>query len=231
MTIKAVIFDLDGTIAAFNLDYKGLRAEVRVHLIKAGVAASILSGNESVFDMLKKTELFLSNAGKPAETTKEIRRKVLSIAEKYELEAAEKTSLMPGAVETLKDLRKMGLRVALCTINSEKSTERILSRFKLTEYFDTTVSREKVSQVKPSPEHCTAALKTLDVTAEETVVVGDSINDILVAREVDAIAVGLPTGVSTQEKLRNHGANFIITSITDLPVLIKRLNRNPKNMN
>jgi HAD superfamily hydrolase (TIGR01549 family) len=164
------------------------------------------------------------NAGKPTGVAEKIRREVLNIAEKHELEAAEKTSLLPGAVETLKTLRKMGLKMALCTINSRKSTERILTRFKIAEYFDATIPRDEVSQVKPSPEHCIAAVKALGVAPDKTLVVGDSVNDVLVAREIKAVAVGLPTGVSSKEQLVSKGANFIITSIIDLPILVDRLN-------
>jgi phosphoglycolate phosphatase-like HAD superfamily hydrolase len=91
MTIKGVVFDLDGTIAAFNLDYKALRAEVRGYLLKIGVPPSLTKVNESIFDMLKKTELFMNNAGKPAEAVQETRRKVMLIAEKYELQADRKS--------------------------------------------------------------------------------------------------------------------------------------------
>ena len=59
MPIKAVIFDLDGTIASFNLDYLTVRAEVRSYLMRNGLPASILATNESIFDMLKKAEIFL----------------------------------------------------------------------------------------------------------------------------------------------------------------------------
>jgi len=228
VTVKAVIFDLDGTIVAFNLDYKEMRAEVRGYLIKMGVPASVLSTNENIFEMLKKTKLFLTNTGRTAESAEKIRVEALSIAEKYELEAAAKTSLLPGAVETLKVLKKMGLKMALCTINSQKSTEQILTRFKIAEYFDATIPREKVNQVKPNSEHCSFALKALGVTAIETVVVGDSVNDVLVAREMKAVAVGLTTGVSNQEQLKRQGANFIITSITDLPLLVEQLNKPPQ---
>jgi hypothetical protein len=72
MNIKAVIFDLDGTIATFNLDYKTVRAEVRSHLMKMGVPGSLVTVDETVFDMLKETELFLSNSGKPAGIIDEI---------------------------------------------------------------------------------------------------------------------------------------------------------------
>jgi HAD superfamily hydrolase (TIGR01549 family) len=225
MNIKAVIFDLDGTIATFNLDYKTVRAEVRSHLMKMGVPGSLVTVNETVFDMLKETELFMSNSGKPAGIVDEIRREALQITEKYESEAAMETSLLPGVVETLKELKRMSLKIALCTINSTNSTEYILNRFKITHYFDAIITRNHVTKFKPDPEHCNAALKALNASAADTIMVGDSITDMQAACEIKAAVVGLPTGVSTQEQLINHGANYIITSITDLPILIDRINK------
>ena len=228
MTIKAVIFDLDGTIVTFNLDYKALRAEVRGYLIKMGVPASVISIKENMFDMLKKAELLFTNAGKPASLLIEIREEALLIADRYESEAAGLTSLLPGAVETLKMLRKKGLKIGLCTNNSERSTKLILGRFKLTEYFDVTVPRDHVSQMKPSPEHCEAAINALDIPVSEVIFVGDSPIDMRGAKELKAIAVGLPTGISTQEQLVISGANYVITSIVDLPLLIDRIDKADK---
>jgi hypothetical protein len=45
------------------------------------------------------------------------------------------------------------------------------------------------------------------------------------ARELNAIAVGLPTGVSSPKELISSGANYFITSITDLPALIEDLSK------
>lgn len=227
MHVKAVIFDLDGTLASFNLDYKTVRAEVKSYLVKRGIPASALSVKESVFEMLRKTEIYVRNSGKPAKFLEEIRSESLSMTEKYELEAARSTSLMPGALETLKALRQMNLKIGLCTINSEKAVNYILNRFGITAFFDITVPRNKVNRFKPHPEHVEAALKAVSVSAKDTVVVGDSAVDMQSAKELEAIAVGLPTGVSTMEQLMRNGANYIITSITDLPPLIEKINKAP----
>jgi len=228
MVVKAVVFDLDGTIASFNIDYKTVRAEVRSFLIRAGLPASVLSINESIFEMLKKTEIFMKNNGKSEKTMTETRDKALAIAEKYELEAAKTTSLLPGILETLKTLKKMNLKIGLCTINSEKSTNYILKRFGIAEFFDAVISRNSVKYVKPNTEHLEAALKALGVNPEEAMVVGDGVSDMKCARELNAIAVGLPTGVSSPKELISSGANYFITSITDLPTLIGYINKNPE---
>jgi HAD superfamily hydrolase (TIGR01549 family) len=225
MTLKAVVFDLDGTLANFNLDYKVVRAEVRSFFIKKGLPASILATNESIFEMLKKAEIFLKNNDKSEKAIKEIRVKALAIAEKFELEAAKSTSLLPGVAETLATLKKMGLKLGLFTINSEKSTNYILKRFSIVDFFDAVTPRNSVKYVKPSSEHLDFVLKFLEVDSNETIVVGDGVSDMKCARELEVIAVGLPTGLSSVKELTNFGANYIITAITDLPMLIEHIQR------
>ncbi len=222
MLAEAVIFDLDGTLVNFNLDFKTLRAEVRSLLIRTGVPASVLKVNESVFEMLKKAEIFYKNNGK---TFGETKLQVHAIAEKFEMDAASTTSLQPGAIETLKELSRMKLKVGLCTTNSEKAVNYILQRFKIKEFFSVVVARDKVKHVKPSTEQYELALKSLGVRPQETVVIGDSVVDMQSAKELKAIAVGLPTGMSTISQLKTHGANYVITALTDLPVLIKEINK------
>jgi HAD superfamily hydrolase (TIGR01509 family) len=225
ISIKAVIFDLDGTIASFKLDHKAVRGEVRSYLLRVGVPASLLFVNETIFEMLEKTQIFMKNSGKSAEAMEEIRKAALAIAEKYELEAARDTSLLPGVSDTLKTLKQRGLKIGLFTLSGDKAVSYILQRFKLGDFFGVIVPRNKVNYVKPNPEHLEMALKVLGVAPQETVVVGDGNVDMESARELKAAAVGLPRGTSTIKQLTIHGANYIITSITDLPVLIDKMNK------
>ncbi len=223
MHIKAVIFDLDGTVASFNLDYKKVRSLIIDSLLKKGVPNSLLSLDESVFEMLSKTETWAENSGKSREFIENIQSEALTATEQYELEAASTTILLPGVVETLNALRSIGLKVGLCTINSQKSVSRILERFKITGSFDVIISRNQVKHVKPNPEHLQAALQVLDASPKETIVVGDSRVDMQSAKALGAIAVGLPTGVSTIPQLMDAGADYIVTLMVEVPVLVKML--------
>jgi phosphoglycolate phosphatase len=225
LPIEAVIFDLDGTLANFNLDYKALRGEVKEYLIHSGVPPSVLNVNESVFEMLNKAEIYIKNNGKSEQTFEAIRSQALNIAEKYELDASKTTSLLPGAIETLKELKKMGLKMAICTTSCDKAANYIVQRFKVDNYFQILVSRDKVKNVKPSTEQCETALKALKVRPKSMLVVGDSEADMKSGRELKAVTVGLTTGFATKEQLTVAGANYIITALTDLPTLIKERNK------
>ena len=223
MPIKAVIFDLDGTLTGFNLDYKTLRAEVRGYLISRGIPASLLKVNESIFEMLQKTEIYFKNRNKQ-KTFEEINTECLGKAEKHEMEAAKTTSLLPGAVVTLRELQKMEIKVGLCTTSSQVAANYILNKFKISDFFEVVVPRNKVKNVKPDPEQYEIALKTLNVQSDSALIVGDSKADMESAKELKAIAVGLPTGLSTKEELTEYGANYILTALSDLLILIKKIN-------
>ncbi len=226
MTIKAVVFDLDGTLTEFNLDYKAVRAEVMQFLVNHDMPASIFSINESIFEMLKKTKVYMKNNGKKEKEFSTIQKRVFSIARKHELKAARETSLLPGIFEMLKTLKKMGLKLAIFTINGEKSTEYILNNFRLKSFFDAVVTREFVSKIKPDPVHLGAVLKTLNVNADEAIVIGDSVVDIRSAKILNVMAVGMAASSDAIGKLNRAGATYILESIVDLPTLIVQLNKN-----
>lgn len=222
--IRAVVFDLDGTIVKFNIDFRAARADVRSFLIKEGVPASVLSINESIFEMLKKMEIFMKNNNKLANKIEEVRSKALAIAEKYELEAAKTTSLQPGIKEILKTLKDMGLKIGICTVNSQKSVEYILKKFGISGFFDVITTRDDVKNVKPNTEHLEKTLKALGVNPKEALIVGDSSADMKCAKELGAVAVALTTGVSRPKELADAGANYLITTMTDIPTIIEQIN-------
>ncbi|MDR0372474.1 MAG: HAD family hydrolase [Nitrososphaerota archaeon] len=178
--------------------------------------------NESIFDMLQKVKIYFRNNTKPPVFC-DVQTQCLAIAEKYEKEAAAVTSLMPGALEALKELTKMNLKLGLCTLSNKMTADYILNRFKIREYFQAIVTRDEVKRVKPDTEQLELALKTLAVPSDAAVVVGDSIIDMQSAKDLKVLAIGLPTGISTKEQLIKNGANYILTSLVELPSLITKI--------
>lgn len=225
MTIKAVIFDLDGTIVKFNLDYKTVRAETIQQLTKEGFPASIFSLNESIFAMLQKTKIYMENNGKNEQEIQKIKEKIFKLAERYEIQAARDTELLPGVSETLKALKKMNLKLGLFTINCNQATNYLLKQLRLKRFFDAVATRDDAEMVKPDPQHLAAVLQILGVKPEEALVVGDGVTDMKSAADLKAVGVGIPTEMSTPQALMRAGATSLITSLTDLPTLIHQFNQ------
>jgi len=225
LTIKAVIFDLDGTLVNFNLDIKSIRAETIQFFSGQGYPSSLFSLNENIFKMLEKLQAYMKNKGDEGEERKftKMKKTVMSIVDRYELKANQTTNLMPRVLETIRALRKMGLKIALFTIRGTKSTNHLLKRYDLNRFFNAIVTREDTVAVKPDPAHLEDVLKILDVKPSEAIVVGDSVLDMKCARKLNMIAVGVNTGLASLMELTHAEATYLISSITDLLTLIRQL--------
>jgi len=228
VTIKAVIFDIDGTLINFTLDYKTSRAEVIQYLTKQGFPPSLFSMKENIFEMLKKAEIYMKNNGEQENKARIVRKGVFSIADRHEMEAANTTRMLPGVLETLKTLKNMGRQMAVFTMNGEKSTNHIIRTFRLKQFFDATITRESTSAVKPDPAHLEAVLSALNIRPEEAIVVGDSALDMKCAHELNITGVGITTGISLPKELTHTGASYLISSVTEIPKLIQQINEQAK---
>ena len=219
--IKAVIFDLDGTLVTFTLDVKACRTKVIQYLTEQGFPSSLFSMKETAFDMLVKTK----KHGIEEQEFAEVKKMVYAIVESFELQAARKTEMFPDVPETLKALKSMNLKIGLCTISGAKATKSVLQRFGLEEFFDAVIVREDVSEVKPDPLHLNAVLDALKVGVQETVLVGDSVKDMVCANSLNVLAVGVTTGLSSADDLTLSGAHYVASSANDIPSLILQLKK------
>lgn len=223
--IKAVIFDLDGTLVTFNLDVRACRTEAINYLAEQGFPRNLFSMNETAFDMLVKAKQYLKTEKDCVKEFAQIEKQVFLIVESYELEAAKTNQLFSGVPETLRALKEMKLKLGLCTISGEKATNYVLNKFSLFHFFDAIVTRESVPAVKPHPAHLEATLDALDVSADEALLVGDSVKDVACADQLKVLAVGVTTGLSTAEKLAQSGANYVASSVNEIPFLVKQINK------
>ena len=223
--IKAVIFDLDGTLVPFRLDVKACRIEVIKYLIEKGFPFSLFSIEVTAFDMLVKVKEYLTTKKLENPKFPEIESGVYSIVEEFEMDAARTSEVFPGVTETLKALKKLKIKIALCTISGEKATKCVLGRLGLEEFFDAVVPREAVSAVKPNEIHLKAVLDELKVEAKEAVLVGDSTKDVVCAYSLNVLAVGVTTGLSSIDQLILSGANYVISSANDILDLVRQVNK------
>jgi len=227
--IKAVVFDLDGTLVKFNLDIKACRTEIIQYLTEQGIPRGLFSMKETAFDMLVKTKKYLTTKANKEQKFVQIKKIVSSIVEQFELKSAKTTETFLGIPESLKALKVMNLKLGLCTISGEKAAQYILNCFNLGQFFDAVITRDNVSDVKPHPAHLEAVLEALNVLPQNTVMVGDSVKDVICANHLNVLAVGVTTGLSSIDELTCSGAHYIVSSANDVPNLMLQLEKQLKN--
>jgi HAD superfamily hydrolase (TIGR01509 family) len=218
MTLKAILIDMDGTITKFNLDYMWMRRTALQMLKEAGLWRPSFSDQMSIYAMLNEIRGSISN-----ERLDEIKKRIYEKVQTIESEAAERAELMPGAKETLNRLRQMKKKIVVVTNNGRLGTDRTLERLSLVGVFDAVLTRDDVDELKPDPGIVFKALKLAGAKTDEAILVGDAIIDIKAAKAASVRCVAVPSGPFPATRLLQEEPDFIVSSLSDVPELVNRL--------
>ncbi|PXW14629.1 HAD family hydrolase [Paraburkholderia caballeronis] len=123
---------------------------------------------------------------------------------------------LPGARELLDALTQSGTRWAIATSGRLATASVNLAALGVDPAVTTVVTRDEVRHAKPDPDLFIGAALRLGVPVEETVVVGDSVWDMLAARRCRALGVGLLSGGYGAEELERAGALRVYEDPADL---------------
>jgi pyrophosphatase PpaX len=119
-----------------------------------------------------------------------------------ELYAAEAPGLISGAAEAVVRLRAAGLATGLVTSGSRARVERDLKGLGAEHLFDVLVCSEDTSRKKPHPEPLWLALERLSVAPHGAACVGDSPEDIEMARSAGVFSVAVAGAFPNREALQ-----------------------------
>ncbi|ABQ36326.1 HAD family hydrolase [Bradyrhizobium sp. BTAi1] len=123
---------------------------------------------------------------------------------------------LPGARELLGFLTDAGIPWAIATSGRMETAAVNLAALGVDPKASPVVTRDEVRYAKPDPDLFLAAAARLDVPIERTIVVGDSIWDMLAATRCRALGVGLLSGGYGSEELRQSGAIRVYEDPADL---------------
>ncbi|NIM05436.1 MAG: HAD-IA family hydrolase [Armatimonadetes bacterium] len=211
--LRAVIFDLDGTLVNCPYDFTAMRQAVIEIGRRFGIAEEELAGL-GVLEAIEAGEKLLGpTTGK--RFREEAEERVLAL----ELAGAADSAPLPGVRETLAWLCQEGLRVGIITRNSAKVVGNLLRRAEL--QYDALLTREAVARVKPHPGHLQTMLARLECSSNEAVMVGDHIWDMTCGKEAGLICVGMATGAASKEALYEAGAEEVLEDMGHLPEWLK----------
>lgn len=130
--------------------------------------------------------------------------------------AREAPPLLPGARQILRMLRR-DFRLGIVTSGSRSRVRQQLRSFNLAESFSACVCAEDAPRRKPHPAPLELAMKRLRAAPEETVYIGDSPEDIEMARRAGVRPIGVLGPFPTAKRIRAAAPDLLLRSIKDLP--------------
>lgn len=137
--------------------------------------------------------------------------------------SAERPALLPGARRVVNTLIRR-FRLGLVTSGSRGRVRQQLREFELTKHFSVRVCSEDSYRKKPHPAPLQMALRLLRAEPEECVYVGDSAEDIEMARRAGVRAIGVLGPFPTAERIRAAKPDLLLQSIRELPRHLRRTN-------
>lgn len=141
--------------------------------------------------------------------------------EAYEADVCTYSRPFPGVVDGLAALEAAGYPLGCVTNKPKRFTEPLLDALGLSRHFGVIISGDTLDKQKPDPAPLLHAARHFKVRPEESLMVGDSINDVRAARAAGFSIVCVPYGYNHGHDIREAEPDAVITSLAELPGLIE----------
>ncbi|MHC1721472.1 MAG: pyrophosphatase PpaX [Clostridiaceae bacterium] len=212
--IKAILFDLDGTLIDTNeLIIESFQYALKKHLNRDIPRDEIIKTfGEPLIEAMKRYD---------EDNVEEI----LNIYRKYQEtrhDVLAKECI--GVTEGIVSLKDIGMKIALVTSKRRPMTERGLNLISLNQYMDVVVAYEDTENHKPTGGPALKACELLGVKPDETIMVGDSHFDILCGKDAGCYTCLVSYTALPLEEIMGYEPDFIIDSISELVNICKNIN-------
>jgi HAD superfamily hydrolase (TIGR01509 family) len=221
--VKFIIFDLDGVL----IDAKEIHYNSLNYALEEINKSFVITWDEhlSIYDGLKTNEK-LNLLTKLKNLPLDYHKQIWSRKQDLTLQMLENITEQSNIINTMKNLRDNGYKIACCSNSIRKSVFVMLSKIGVIEYMDLILSNEDVTNSKPHPEIYWKAMSMMNFLPEETLIVEDSPPGLLSANRSNAhvLRINKPIEISYNKIMEKIGnlTNNITTKWTDkkLNVLI-----------
>ena len=208
---QAFLFDLDGTLIdsvyQHVLAWREALEAGGIHLAVWRIHRQIgMSGGLFVNALARETG---------REVSAEEAERILEVHSEAFKRYSSQVRALPGAPELLAYLTKARVPWAIATSGRFESARLSLHLLGIKDDVPM-ITRDMVRHAKPDPDLFLAAAEKLGVPIEDSVVIGDSIWDLLAARRARALGVGLLSGGYGREELERAGAYRVYNDPADL---------------
>lgn len=210
---KAVLFDLDGTL---NDSGPGIMRSVRYALEKMKYPAL----EESTLRRFVGPSLVYSFTTFSGMSEEEAWKAVDLYRECYLAGECYNLSVYDGIRELLHDLNDAGIACAVVTSKPQNMSEKILEHFDMMKYLKAVAGPDPDDPSNRKSVLIGRALRALDLSPDEVIMVGDSRYDMIGAKEAHCDCIGVSYGYGTKEELEENEADYIVDSPKEMrPIL------------
>jgi len=220
-TVKAVLFDFEGTLVDFQWQLEPAVKETLEALSKAGLQRQWY-GEKPRYAHIYNHTLDLVEQGKGQGPSGSAAALVDIIYDRYDADALTRWNLYPDTLEMLGKLRNQGFKMALVSNVGKTSLQAAMENLGLSDLIQVVISRDDVSRIKPHPEGLLAAAKSLGVVPGEALFIGDSRNDVGAARRAGMLAGYLRGGEDSPESMALFPADIELDKLLRLPQILAR---------
>ena len=228
MTIRALAFDLDGTLCHTLPDLIAAANASRAHmglppLPDAVIESYIGDGIPRLVHRVLTNRRDGDADAPPAEHAEAYRY----FTAYYLDHLSDKTRPYPYVPETLTALQQRGLKLAVVTNKNEAHAKQLLADLDLARYFAHIYGGDSLPEKKPSPLPLASTAAAFGIKPQEMLMVGDSANDILAGKAAGCPTVAVTYGYADVRALQDEArtrADYLIDQFDELLNLIP----NPK---
>ena len=215
--VSLLLFDLDGTLIDSKTDLANSINLMLIDLGRSTLSEAAVGGfvGDGVRVLVRRCLTATDPNHRPPDD--ELHSKGIALMHShYANEMLKTTRLYPQVPETLAAFDKK--RKAVVTSKEVRFTRIILEHFDIAKYFDAIVGGDTTPARKPDPGPVLEAMKQLGGSASETVMIGDSENDVIAGKRAGTYTCAVSYGFRSAEELR----------LTEPDVLIERFDRLPE---
>lgn len=204
--LRAVLFDLDGTLVHTHIDFSRMKREVLELTAATGQDPDDYRSLD-VLGIVDAVEARIADGGR-------FRAGVEEALVRIELAACEGAQPAEGAWDILHWLLARGIRVGIVTRNSVQATERVLSEIPLPH--EVLLTRSHTPRVKPDPLHLHLALERLETKPEYSLMVGDHRMDVQAGKAAGTLTAGVLTPDRPDDYFDDLQPDLVIRTLPEL---------------
>ncbi|MBM3356307.1 MAG: phosphoglycolate phosphatase [Betaproteobacteria bacterium] len=221
LRVKAVMVDLDGTLADTIPDLavatnRMLERVGRPRLEESTVRTFVGKG------IGKLVERALAGSLEGAPPNGLLERALPLFEECYAGVNGRYTTVYPGVMEGLQQLRAAGLPLACVTNKAQRFTAPLLEHLGLASYFGQVIAGDTLPQRKPDPAPLLYACRKFEIAPHEMLMIGDSLNDAEAARAAGCPVFCVSYGYNEGRDVRTLDVDAIVSTLYEATKLITK---------